>query len=223
MATYLTTTPTLLQRIRDCQAVVVLRDRALESVTTDHEAREARPLGTFRATPAEVLKGDDEGALTIRMPGAGSAGQGQEAGQVAWRLAPQDERAQVAFLVRESRTSWVPYFSSVFPLDGETVLLSEEVEDDRPGEAGALDLAGLRALITRAAEEAREQQTRMWEAEPEIAARTQPHPVLESPEAPAPGATSAEPGAADPGAANPNTADPGAASAAPELPEAPEE
>ncbi|WP_405736358.1 hypothetical protein OG885_27820 [Streptomyces sp. NBC_00028] len=222
MATYLTTTPTLLQRIRDCQAVVVLRERTLESVTTDHEAREARPLGTFRATPAEVLKGDDEGALTIRMPGAGSAEQAEQpeqAEQVAWRLAPQDERAQVAFLVRESRTSWVPYFSSVFPLDGETVLLSEEVEDDRPGEAGALDLAGLRALITRAAEEAREQQTKLWEAEPEIAARTRPHPVLESPEAPAPGATSAEPDTADPGGASaaPELAEP------PELPEAPEE
>ncbi|NUO45232.1 MAG: hypothetical protein HOV82_24755 [Streptomyces sp.] len=220
MATYLTTTPTLLQRIRDCQAVVVLRERTLESVTTDHEAREARPLGTFRATPAEVLKGDDEGALTIRMPGStGSTEDADQADQVAWQLAPEDERAQVAFLVRESRTSWVPYFSSVFPLDGETVLLSEEVEDDRPGEAGYLDLAGLRALITRAAEEAREQQTRLWEAEPEIAARTRPHPVLESPEAPAPGATSAEPDTADPGGASaaPELAEP------PELPEAPEE
>ncbi|KUN28321.1 hypothetical protein AQJ23_10590 [Streptomyces antibioticus] len=217
MATYLTTTPTLLQRIRDCQAVVVLRGRTLESVTTDHEAREERQLGTFRATPTEVLKGDDEGALTIRMPGGTGSAE-----EPAWRLAPEDDRPQVAFLVRESRSSWVPYFSSVFPLDGETVLLSEEVEDDRTGAEGALDLAELRALITRAAEEAREQQTRLWEAEPEVAARTRPHPVLESPEAPAPGATSAAPDAADPGGASaaPEPADtPGS----PESPEAPEE
>lgn len=192
MATHLQTPPTLLQRIRDCQAVVVLRESTLESVTEDHQAREARQLGTFRATPAEVLKGGDEGELMIRMPGAGPAE------RVAWQLAPEDDRPQVALLVRESRTSWVPYFSSVFPLDGETVLLPEDVEDDRPGQ-GDLDLAALRALIARAAEEARELETKMWEAEPETAARTEPHPMLETPEAPAPGATSAAPDAPDPG------------------------
>jgi hypothetical protein len=195
MSTDLTTTPTLLQRIRDCQAVVVLRESRLESADADQQAREARQLGTFRATPAEVLKGDDEGELTIRMPGAGPAE------RVAWQLAPEGDRPQVALLVRESRTSWVPYFSSVFPLDGETVLLPEDVEDDRPGQ-GSLDLPGLRELIARAAEEARERETTLWEAEPETAARTAPHPVLETPEAPAPGATSAEPDAPDPGGAS---------------------
>ncbi|MEU7060456.1 hypothetical protein [Streptomyces sp. NPDC046197] len=208
MATYLTTTPTLLQRIRDCQAVVVLRERILESVTPDHEARVVRQLGTFRATPVEVLKGGDEGELTIRMPGTGPAD------QVAWQLSPEDDGPQVAFLVRESRTSWVPYFSSVFPLDGETVLLPQDVEDDRPGEEGSLDLTALRALIAQAAEEAREQETRMWEAEPETAARTEPHPVLETPEAPAPGGTAAAPDAPDPGGAS------AAPDAGPEAPEA---
>jgi hypothetical protein len=69
----------------------------------------------------------------------------------------------------------VPHFSSVFPLDGETVLLPEDVE------------------------EARELGTKMWEAEPETAARTEPHPMLETPEAPVPGATSTAPDAPDPG------------------------
>lgn len=218
MTTHLTTTPTLLQRIRDCQAVVVLRESTLESVAEDHEARQARRLGTFRTAPAEVLKGSDEGELTIRMLSIES-NQSNEGSteQPAWHLSPETDRPQVAFLVRENHTSWVPYFSSVFPLDGENVLLPDDVEDDRP-DHGSLDLTELRTLITRSAEEAREQQTKLWEAEPEIAARTEPHPVLETPEAPAPGAMSAAPDAADPGGSSsaPEAGGPAAGPGAPE-------
>ncbi|NNN32515.1 hypothetical protein HLK59_19540 [Streptomyces sp. S3(2020)] len=214
MTTHLTTTPTLLQRIRDCQAVVVLRESTLESVTEDHEARAARRLGTFRTAPAEVLKGSDEGELTIRM--LSIEGIEGSAEQPAWRLSPEADRPQVAFLVRENHTSWVPYFSSVFPLDGEHVLLPDDVEDDRP-DRGSLDLTELRALITRSAEEARERQTKLWEAEPEIAARTEPHPVLETPEAPAPGATSAAPDVADPGG---SASEPGGPATGPGAPQA---
>ncbi|MFE6162159.1 hypothetical protein ACFQ7F_24975 [Streptomyces sp. NPDC056486] len=187
MATYVRTIPTLSQQIRDCQIVVVLREATLEAAVEDHEAHEPRQVGTFRVTPVEVLKGDVQGELTLHVPSQGSAE------QTEWQLAPQGAEPRVAFLVRDSVDTWVPYFSSMFPLDGETVLLSEAVEDDRPGHETSLDLAGLRTLIRQEAEERREREAQLREAEPEITTRREPYPIEEAPDAPDPGGSPSAP------------------------------
>lgn len=172
MTTYVSTYPTLRQRIRLADAIVVTARWRVEESWRDELEDGARMLGLARIWPDRLLKGELGESAVVTLVSPDPEG-------TAWP-GFVDRGAAVVLLQRDAGDErYVPLFGSVFDLDGDTVLLPADLVDDREQADSPLTLDELASLIEGESAATYESHDLFQQHEPDIADTTETRTVTE--------------------------------------------